>query len=59
MYTKAEPSKTFVDIEMKLRAEQANVFLIALVSYQKSTRSLFTLLIAFRARKRRGSRLTP
>lgn len=33
VYTKAEPAMTFVDIEKKLRAEKANVYLIALVSY--------------------------
>jgi hypothetical protein len=33
VYAKAEPAVTFVDIEKKLRAENANVYLIALVSY--------------------------
>jgi hypothetical protein len=35
VYSKAEPTKNFVDIEQKLRAEEANVYLIALVSYRK------------------------
>lgn len=32
MYTKADPDKTFVDIEKQLRVQGANVYLIALVS---------------------------
>ena len=32
MYAKADPDKTFVDIEKQLRVEGANVYLIALVS---------------------------
>lgn len=33
MYAKSQPAATFVDIEKKLRGENANVYLIALVSY--------------------------
>jgi hypothetical protein len=44
VYSKADPMKAFVDIEKRLRAENCNVFLIALVCCAYSSLVLQSLI---------------